>query len=69
MKRSEMIKFIELELAEIVENSVDLKYSLPEYISKRAAGMLDMIEGFGMSPPEEDFNVLMDNTKANWDTE
>jgi hypothetical protein len=31
--------------------------------------MLDMIEGFGMSPPEEDFNVLMDNTKANLDTE
>lgn len=62
MKRSELIDFIKDELVEInncrrLSNEKDEKYYL-----RKAAGMLDMIEGFGMIPPlNEEIYHHMDN--------
>lgn len=54
MKRSEMIKFIQIELEEIVK---DYMHKPPnrragKFFSSKAAGILDLLEGLGMRPPE-----------------
>ena len=51
MKRSEMIEHI---AAEMVDATASRKYSNETeeaYYKRKATGILDMIEGFGMSPP------------------
>ncbi len=50
MKRSEMIDFIQQELAEIMEGPKG-NDKMEKYLKRKAAGLLDMIEGFGMIPP------------------
>jgi hypothetical protein len=52
MKRSEMIDHI---VAEMVDAEANRKYSNEAgeaYFKRRAVSLLDMIEGFGMLPPE-----------------
>lgn len=54
MKRSEMIEHIAQELrgvAVVVEGPKVLGEPRPAYFRRKAADLLDMIEGFGMQPP------------------
>ena len=58
MKRSEMIKHIAAELqviACVVEGPNSINMPRAGYFQRRAAGLLDMIEGFGMQPPPYTF--------------
>ena len=50
MKRSEMIEHISEELLDIIR----IRFSTEDetqYCKRKAADLLDMIEGFGMQPP------------------
>ena len=49
MKRSEIIEHI----SEVLQEIVGIKSS-EQYCNKKAADLLDMIEGFGMRPPERE---------------
>ena len=54
MKRSEMIKHIAAELqviACVVEGPNSIEMPRAGYFQRRAAGLLDIIEGLGMLPP------------------
>lgn len=51
MKRSEMIEHLEEELLDYIE-CLNLRKSDKGYSKHRAAGILDMLEGFGMLPPK-----------------
>jgi len=64
MKRSEMIKHIAAELqviACIVEGPRSIEMPRAGYFQRRAAGLLDMIEGFGMQPPPYTFKQKVVN--------
>ena len=53
MKRSEMVEHIRAELEEMLKehhNVSDKRY--PHWINGKASSMLDMMEGFGMLPPQ-----------------
>jgi hypothetical protein len=63
MKRSEMIQYIVDEIGDInsaLEQIGNEDYS--SFMKRKAAGMLDMIEGFGMLPPKA--NILSKNFKT-----
>jgi len=68
MKRSEMIKHIAAELqviACVVEPPRSIEMPRAGYFQRRAAGLLDIIEGLGMQPPSAVFMVDWDR----WDPE
>ncbi len=57
MKRSEMIDYISDELKDFHSAAVDLgNENYTKFSLRKAAGLLDMIEGFGMQPP----NITLD---------
>lgn len=57
MKRSEMIEHIKAELEEMVE-VMKLRPKAAKHQPERFANsLLDMIEGFGMLPPGQDFSA------------
>ena len=63
MKRSEMIKHIAAELqviACVVEGPNSINMPRAGYFQRRAAGLLDIIEGFGMQPPPIPKEYLLD---------
>ncbi len=51
MKRSEMIEHIAQELIDAAVNERSYKTAYQAYFRRKAADLLDMIEGFGMQPP------------------
>jgi len=55
MKRSEMLEQIQLELSEILDAYVVKvqNYKVEDFLKSKASGILDMIEGFGMLPPDQ----------------
>ena len=59
MKRSEMIEHIAQELIDVAVDERSYKTAYRAYFQRKAADLLDMIEGFGMQPPlninSEDF--------------
>ena len=54
MKRSEMIEHIAQELIDIAVDEKSHKTAYQGYFQRKAADLLDMIEGFGMLPPPRD---------------
>lgn len=54
MKRSEMIDILVSELTEILaaEKTKTPHYHINDFIKNKASGILDLIEGLGMQPPE-----------------
>ena len=53
MKRSEMVEHIKAELEELLKgyhNVSEKRY--PHWINGKASGILDMLEGFGILPPQ-----------------
>jgi hypothetical protein len=62
MKRSEMIEHI---AAEMVDAEANRKYSnepKQDYYLRKATGLLDMIQGFGMLPPTVDGIIEVEKT-------
>lgn len=58
MKRSEMIEHIQAELQETVERySTASDKRKPHLLKYQAEGILAMIEGFGMLPPEREITI------------
>lgn len=53
MKRSEMLSYMTDELMEILEaaNTRNERENVLSFAQRKAAGMLDMLLGFGMLPP------------------
>ena len=56
MKRSEMIEHISEELLDIMEIRFSTEKET-QYCKRKAADLLDMIEGFGMLPPAAAFII------------
>ena len=62
MKRSEMIKHIAAELqviACVVEGPRSIEMPRAGYFQRRAAGLLDIIEKFGMQPPPLQYETMV----------
>lgn len=64
MKRSEMLEYMTAELMEILDAAAtrNERESKLSFAQRKAAGMLDMMLGFGMAPPcvsEEDRQAIM----------
>lgn len=66
MKRSEMVEHIAHELLDIAESRAYSNESNQSYYARQASGLLAMIEGFGMLPPEvkQDFYDRHNNSPA-----
>lgn len=54
MKRTEMIEHIAEELLNIVNAHAHSWQDEEKFCSRKASDLLDMIEGFGMRPPERE---------------
>lgn len=60
MKRSVPIDFIKDELLEIFENRKFSNETDEAYYKRKAAGILDMLEGLGMLPPPKNVDCVTD---------
>lgn len=57
MKRSEIIQRIAADLEEMLVNLENRPRTRPHIAKRTANNILDMLEGFGMSPPDWDDTV------------
>lgn len=57
MKRSEMLDMLTDEIEEILEMSKFKSVNDAKFCERRARGLLDLIEGLGMLPPDQNANA------------